>query len=392
MQPRSLRKQLSVWCTSRMMLRSALFSLALAAGAAAQAPEADTWTARDGRQFSAKLVAADGLRATFAAPDKPKFSVTWADLAAADADRIRQWRALTFRLPLVDPECLAPWPPQVVPEPVEVKFIGEDGGHFIYESAHFRLIADFKLPDAAVRDIATVFEATRSMLMAIPLGLHAGGEHQKYVALLLGTQESYAAAGGPPGSGGYYEGRTRRMLVSLPNLGIEQKRGSVQLNYGRSLFVLKHEVTHQLLARWNGGMPMWLSEGLAEVVASLPYHQGRYTIQNPGAGMRDYILKWRKSRDDRSIRLVPATELMAMDDRDWRMAVEQQTAYDRYNSAGLLALYFIQQDDGVPLAACLDALRRNHPGAEEALLRGRTREQVAAAVAAMAKKMGLEVK
>lgn len=375
-----------------MFLRAApiLFAAIFATAALAQAPLAGTWTLRDGRQFGAELLAADGLRATFGTGSQ-KVVVGLSDLGPQDAEKVRSWRAGDFRAPLVDPAKLAPWPAQAAPEPVEVKLISEDAGTFTYESAHFRMISDVKLPASAVREIATVFEATRAVLIAIPLGLHAGGEREKYPVLLLGSGEAYAAAGGPPGSGGYYEGRTRRMLVLLPNLGIEQKGGVVQANHAGSLFVLKHEVTHQLLSRWNARLPMWLYEGLAEYVASLPYSQGRYTLRNPGAGMRDYLLKWRKGKDDRSIRLIPATQLMKMEGREWREAVQQQAAYDLYNSAALLTWHFIQQEGGSSFASYLAAMRRGREPAMEELLRGRTLEQVSAEVAAMARKMGLEV-
>jgi hypothetical protein len=362
------------------------------AGAVAQQAPSGIWTGRNGQRFAAELLAADGLRATFGPAEKPKFVLPLKDLSAEDAETIRMWRLRNYFAPLVDPACLAAWPAQAVTERAEVRFAGEDAGTFTYESAHFRMMSDVKLPDAAVRDIATVFEATRAALMAMPLGLHAGGEYDKYPVLLISTLESYTANGGPAGSGGHYEGHTRRMLVLLPNLGIEQKAGTVRLNYGDKFFVLKHEVTHQLLARWHARLPMWLSEGIAEFIASLPYHQGTYTLKNPAAGMREYVLKWRKARDDRSVRLIPATELMAMNAQDWRRPVEQQSAYDLYNSAALLMLYFIQQENGAPVAAYFEALRRGRPDAEAELLRGRTRDQVAAAVAALAKKLGLEVK
>jgi hypothetical protein len=148
------------------------------------------------------------------------------------------------------------------------------------------------------------------------------------------------------------------------------------------------------MARWHPRLPMWASEGIAEFVASLPYAQGRYTLQFPGAGMRDYLLKWRKTRDSRSIRFIPPERLMSMRAPEWNAAVNQQEAYDLYNSAALLAYYFIQQDGGAPLAGFLDAVRRNEePGAAENahLLRGKTRESLAAEVTALAKKLGVEL-
>jgi hypothetical protein len=136
---------------------------------------------------------------------------------------------------------------------------------------------------------------------------------------------------------------------------------------------------------------MWLSEGIAEFVASIPYSGGRYNLQKPGAGMRDYILKWRKAKDDKGITLIPARELMELDEREWRRAMAQGAAYDLYNSSGLLTWYFIQEDNGTRFAAYLDGLRRGRDD-ESLLLRGRKLEVVDEDVAAMAKKMGLTQK
>lgn len=374
-----------------MLFRFVVF-LATIAGVLAQAPPAGTWTLKNQQRFAGDLVAADALRATFAQSGKPKVVIALKDLIPEDAEAIRTWRATHFRAPLIAPDALAPWPAQAMVEPATIQFIGKDGEQFTYESANFRLISDLKLPEPVVRDLATVFEATRSALMAIPLGLHGGGEKEKYPVLLKSTPEAYAALGGPLGSGGYYEGRTRRMLIFLPNLGIEEKGGDLKLNYGANLFVLKHEVAHQLIARWHGRLPIWMSEGLAEFVAALPYSRGHYELKNSGMRIAEYILKWRKSKDDRSITLIPAHQLMAMDDRAWRQAMSDQDSYALYNSATLLTYYFIQQEGGVRLAAYLDAARRGRNDAESELTKGKTREQLSEEVAALAKKLGLVAK
>lgn len=360
-----------------------LILLALAAVGIAGEPSR-TWNLRDGRTFDAPLAAADGLRATFAPEEKPAFVVAISQLAQADADFIGNWRA-DWRRPLILPSRLAPWPVQAAAPAGEVQFRGEDAGVFNYESANFRIVSEVKLPAGTVGDLAKVFEATRAALIAMPLGLHAGGERARYEVSLLRDAESYKSAGGTGGTGGIYVARSRRMLVLLPNIGIEQGESGLRLNYGGNLFVLKHEVTHQLMARWHRGIPLWAWEGIAEVVASLPYAQGQYTLRNPGAGIRDYVLKWRKSKDSRTIKLVPPARLMAMNGEDWKTAVEQQEAYDLYNSAALLTLYFIRQDGGAPFAGYLDELRRGgEPAFAERmhLLRGKSRDSLAAEIIA----------
>ncbi len=352
-----------------------------------------TWTTRDGRTFDAELCAADGLRATFSQPKKPAVVVPLARLVPADGVIVRDWRR-DWRRPLIVPSRLAPWPAQAVAPAGDV-ITGEHAGVFTCESANFRITSDLKLPPVVANDIAKVLEATRAALIAMPLGLHAGGERERYAVAMFRDSNGYERAGGGGGSGGFYDGHTRRMLVLLPNLGIEEKpAGSLRLDYARNMFILKHEVTHQLMARWHRRIPMWAYEGIAEFVASLPYARGCYTLQSPGSGMHDYLLKWRKSPTARGIRLIPPARLMAMREDDWTYALTQQDAYDLYNSAALLTYYFIQQDDGKPLAGFLDAIRRgeNQTVAENTyLLRGNTRQSLAKDIIALGKKLGVDL-
>lgn len=357
------------------------------------AEHARAWTTRDGRTFDAELSAADGLRATFTQPGKPLLVVPLASLAPTEVEIIRKWR-LDWRKPLVVPSRLAPWPVQAVAPAGDVCLRGEDAGVFTYESVNFRITSELKLPPGVANDLARVFEATRAVLIAMPLGLHAGGEHERYTVAMFRSPGGYEKAGGVGGSGGHYDGHTRRMLVLLPNLGIEEKEGTLRFDYARNLFILKHEVTHQLLARWHRRMPMWVSEGIAEFVASLPYAQGHYTLQNPGSGLRDYLLKWHNPVTTRSLRLIPPARLMAMRPDDWESALSQQDAYDMYNSAAILTYYFIQQDGGTPLAGFLDALRRGEDAATAErtyLLRGKTRDALASVIIALGKKLGVEL-
>jgi len=376
----------------------ASFFLLILAGAFAVNAEAEvrTWSARNGHRFDAELLAADGLRATLGVGGQPKWVVPLADLVAPDAEAVRTWRREgRGQRPLVDARLLAPWPAQATAGNVEVRATGQDGGRFLFESASFRISSDVNLPLHVVRDLTEVFEATRNVVITLPLGLHAGGEREKYSVLMTSSPDAYREAGGPPGSGGYFEARTGRVLVLLPNLGIEQKDGKFTLRYANNLFVLKHEVTHQLLARWNGPLPYWLHEGLPEFIASLPYSRGRYTLQNPAAGLRDYLLKWRKRPNDRTVRIISPGRLMTMRGADWNGAVAEGAAYDLYNSAGLLTHYFVQQRSGAAIAGYLEALRRGvepEDAEKEHLLGESSRESLSQSLISLGRRIGVEVK
>ena len=286
-----------------------------------------------------------------------------------------------------------PWPVEAVAKNVTVQATAE---RFTWESAHFALSAEAALPLGVVRDLAAVFEATREVLLAVPLGLHPGGESARYRVRLFSTTVGYKAAGGATATGGYFDGR--EMLILLPNLGIKPGANGLTAEHPRQLFILKHEVTHQLLSPWGGALPVWLDEGFAECVASWPYTQGRYTLRNLDTALHDYLLKWRRASDRRALTLIAPPTLMALSRDAWREQVVAQAAYDHYNSAALLAHYFLRHDgrgDGAGLAAYFDAVRRGTaPSEAEAqhLPRGRTREQLTAEVQKLARRMAIEVK
>ena len=375
----------------------ALLTLVASAGWAGELRE---WTCPPGKPFAAELLAADGLRATLLVPGRGKAVVPFAMLSPEDVRYIQQWRAQNRRAPLIDPERIAPWPSEAVAESLDVRAVEEDAAasKFAYESAHFAVESDLKLPVPVVRDITAVFEATRAALIALPLGLLRGEEDEKYAVAMFSTAAAYQAAGGIEGSGGYYDGKSRRMLIYLPNLGIRQGMYALALDFQRQTYVLKHEVTHQLLGRWGVLLPVWLNEGFAECMAATPYTRGRYSFQNLDGAMHDYLLKWRAMPDRRDLLLIPPPRLMALSSEQWRDEVSAVTAYPLYNSSGLLAHWFLHHDgkgDGAGMAAYFDALRRGVPPEKaeaEQLLRGRTRESLTPGMQALCRKLGLQWK
>jgi len=115
-------------------------------------------------------------------PDQGKAVLGLAQLSPADVDFVAKWRAANPTAPLADPLRLGPWPGEAAPADIGVKLKTEDpkGAAFVYEGAHFIMQSDVSLPLGVVRDLNGVFEATHAALMALPLGLHRGGEKEKY--------------------------------------------------------------------------------------------------------------------------------------------------------------------------------------------------------------------
>lgn len=291
----------------------------------------------------------------------------------------------------------SPWPAQMPPAQVNLQPAAADPGQpgvFAWNSGRFVIRSDVKLPNGVVRDFALVFEATRQALAAVPLGLEQPGRNRPLPVLLCGSTESYRAGGGTVGSGGFFNGR--EMLILLPNLGIQPTVNALTAQHHKQLFVVRHEVSHQILSDWGWHtLPAWLNEGLPECVASWPYTSGRYSFQNFDSALRAYVTKWRKSSDRTPMRILAPSRLMGISRETWRAEVVAQGAYDHYNSAALLTHYFLRHDgkgDAAALAAYFADLRAGTPDAEaKHLLRGRTPQQLNTEIKALAKRLALEI-
>jgi hypothetical protein len=142
---------------------------------------------------------------------------------------------------------------------------------------------------------------------------------------------------------------------------------------------------------------MWLREGLAECMAATPYVRGQYSFTGLDSAMRDYLLKWRKTKDQRSLKLIPAAQLMALTEDTWQQQVSATAAYDAYNSAALLTHWFLHCDgagDGAGMAEFFAALPKRVPtdeAVEKYLMRGRKPEKIDAELRVFCKRLALQV-
>jgi hypothetical protein len=356
------------------------------------------WIDLEGRTLVATLVTAGPSRAELRRSDGSIVSVPIDKLNKESRAHIDAWRS---RNPasLTDLNT-GSWPLQVS--------AGENGritaldhmpiqNIYRYRSRHFELVSNIELPQQVAEDIATVFEATLAVLQQAPLGINLKPPASPYRVELYDTKENYEQAGGAKGSGGRYLASRNTMLLALDNLGIKNSGDQLELDHKNNTFILKHEVTHQILSGWTPHMPAWLSEGLAEFIAAAPYHNGTYQFHRMTENILNYVNKWRFNQDPRQIPVVPPSILMRMSYSQWQLAVAGDSPFINYNSAALLTHFFLTRDPAqgsTPIALYLAKLRElRHPDPrvvamqrlklqEEFLLQGRTYEQIGADLAA----------
>ena len=376
------------------------------------------WTDIRGREIEAALLAFDNVRATLLVNGVKAAFVPPRTLGEPDRAFLKNWRDKNPTLPWVDPNRMPPWPVQAGTGTTVIQVGDRKGitGAFSFRSPHFEIRSDAPILAGAVRDVATVLEATRDLVYSLPLGLRArpllpkgfiwvdaGAAHpydpDHLFVRFFSTPEAYAAAGAPAGSGGSYAVHRREMVISLRNFGIFTDDGRQVHDYRKNLFVLKHEVTHQLLHHWIPFLPLWLNEGFPEYIAALHLQDGRYNLREREAAFLRYLNKWRpRDEDTRAIRMLHPARLLTLSHQQWQSALQMETAVLNYNSAALLTYYFLHQDgtgNGAPLAAFLDALRLDvlHPSEhiKKHLLRSRTPESIAFHLQGQWRKKGVKI-
>ena len=430
------------WLSATVMGHATATAETQASDASAAEQSTRIWIDTQGREHSGSLLAFDHHVATIRLDGERVVFVTPSSLSEADRRYLRQWRQDHPQGAWVIPDHMPPWPGEVNIGRIEVETVDAHAAkkHYVWHSPHFSITADISLPLNTVADMATAFEATRHAIFRLPLGLAAKPKLPPRVRVARGTgfvwapatalspsspmpkdqapqspaqqtgvgrlpvelyrsPQAYALAGGAPGTGGYYSAWRRTMLISLQNFGVEVgSTGRVKLDYQDKMYILRHEVSHQAMRDWLPFLPVWLSEGMAEYIAAVPYEAGRHRFQNLNGPFINYLNKWRYEENQRAIPMLSPAKLLSMTSKEWQDALSVGTPVLNYNSAALLTWYFIHQDgrkNAAHLAAYFQAIQKTPLDARKHLathlLRGRSPQTIATEIRADWKTHGIEI-
>lgn len=281
------------------------------------------------------------------------------NLRPQDQEYVETRRA-ELRQRLEDPPSLA-WPRQVrVGRDYRFTTITSDPSSetFVYQSNHFAFHSDVPLSPRVIREFGQVFEATYLAVQAMPLDWHPRPPPEgHFKVLLFARRDDYYEAGGLPHTGGIYDPRRRTILVPLSSLGLE-RLGSAWTFSGDSDFrVLRHEVTHQVHHHWLSRLPIWLTEGLALYVESLPYSRGTLRFEQQSL-LENYLHRVQRDR-----RFTPLEQMLTMDTAEWNRVLTEdpeEAAY-HYATALLMAWFFFHLfEEGEPLYRYLRAIESGY--------------------------------
>ena len=258
-------------------------------------PSADAavWMTSQGQAFEAEFVRMEGTKAVFTMGDEKKFFKPLLELSPESQAIIR--RSTSHPIEELRSNFGRPWPREVRPTGNPAcKVISEDRekSHYIYESPGYRFHCDARITHDALSNFATVFEATRAYLAALPISMMSGETvANRSRVLLFGEKEAYFKSGGMRGSAGCFIPKNRLVLIPMDSLGLVKGGTGYSRDVGKENQILIHELVHQLTpnAYYNHGAMGWFSEGLAEYVAATPYNTGLFRPDIHGNAVKDYV-------------------------------------------------------------------------------------------------------
>ena len=344
----------------------------LSADAQSPAPASRVWTAANGQKFQAKLLGVEGVNAVFQLASGQTTKVALSLLAAADQTMIRGANALPVApnapaTPDAKPGTPATaikgkpgaspaakprtWPVivEVPPNSIEITLGEQDAAkrRYVYKSQSFEFVSQDKLAGSVMKEVARTFEATRSLVSALPWSVDPKppADLGFYQAKLFTTREDYFADGGPVNSGGVYFSKDRIFRIPFPSLGLQLQ--------GKTWFkkpdyhgdTLVHEVTHQMMHEFLGFLPKWIIEGTAEYTESLPYNAGRFLAGSHARGLKEYLAK-AASHKVLTTEFRPFGEHIAMKRDNWESLSAQQHSQHLLYSQSYVLVYFFCHLDG----------------------------------------------
>ncbi len=320
-----------------------------------------TWTTSDGRAFQATLVNVQGTQIILKMPTGQLTTVPLMRLSLGDqvfvkgsvpttATTVGGTVAAVGASSVLPPEKRT-WPAKVEVDSraIEVKTISESAADrkYVYQSQAFDFASEDKLAGSVMKEIARTFEATRSLVEALPWGIEPKppADLGRYQARFYVSHESYVASGAPKNSGGVYMSSDRVFRVPFPSLGLEMRGKTWFKNETYRNDTIVHEITHQMMHEFLPFMPIWAIEGTAEYTEMLPYNAGRFLTNSHERGLKDYL----KKAQERGLSPAEVGQVMdhlTMTSATWHSRADEggKEQHRLYFASCLLVYYFSHLD------------------------------------------------
>jgi len=333
------------------MKRAALLFPAIAALAQTPAP-VRTWTTTEGKTFQAAMLNVQGTQVTLRLTTGQLAAIAISRLSPADQAFVTAGGA-AGAAPARSAIAKRIWPQKVEVDSraIEVKTISEDPAQqkCVYHSQNFEFIAQDKIAGSVMKEIARTFEATHSLVEALPWGIEPKPPKDLgfYRAKFYLSRDNYVAEGGPLNSGGVYMSKDRIFRVPFQSLGLEQRGKTWFKNDNYRNDTIVHEITHQMMHDFLPFLPTWVIEGTAEYTEMLPYRAGIFTAGSHERGIKDYLKEFAGSSSGlKPSDVGPVFEHMSMPSAEWHRRADNggKEQHRLYYASCLLVYYFCHLD------------------------------------------------
>jgi hypothetical protein len=176
-----------------------------------------------------------------------------------------------------------------------------------------------------VRDVALRMSAMAEEYQRRTQGF-AGKIRQKLPFYVFRKKEDYVAAGGPPDTGGVFQG-DRLMAIAGEQVS------------GWTWGVIQHEGFHQFVRHVIGGdIPTWINEGMAEY-----FEEARFTGDGFVVGLVHPSRLARLKKAIESAQTIALGDMLALGHQEWKEHPKRRQNYDH---AWSLIHFFVHAEDG----------------------------------------------
>ncbi|MFT6181222.1 MAG: hypothetical protein ACJAQT_004593 [Akkermansiaceae bacterium] len=239
------------------------------------------------------------------------------------------------------------WPKTFTPaaNSARIELVSKDDESFHYKTESYQINSAIELEVSLLKNFASSAESVAAVIQKIPLPLFSPLKKGNAVIEITADAEAYGKAGGAPGTAGYYDGRSGRVVVQWSLLN--RRPVNSDLLHRPAFDLLVHELTHQSMSKLLWKMEPWLVEGTAEYLSAAHLAKGRFNFVRIEAHIRDHLRNRTPSKGGK----VPAMsikKLLALSSRDWLTRTAQlppDEALHSYTTALLLTHYAFHGGD-----------------------------------------------
>ncbi len=314
-----------------------------------------TWTDVQGRMMTATMLEPGAEQVKVRMSNGAEHEIPLERLIEADRQYVRRRLLAMIESGQLTGVRIPPsqrkWPQSVgvSPTSVEVTVVEENPARrrYVYHTADFEFISDERLARSVMTEVSRAFEATRTLLLALPWGLRATAPdgHGRFKSQLFETREAYIRAGAPENSGGVYMSGPKIFMVPFQSLGLRRRAQTWYMDRNYTNDTLIHEIVHQLMDEVLPALPVWVIEGTAEYVRILPYNAGTFRPQDHQRALRAEIAE--RQRRGHPLRIDGLEAFMNMTLPQWHAIANRSSQDQSYlYIASLLLTYYFNHLDG----------------------------------------------